>query len=63
MFARYRWIMCVRVMPIVMPVHVLVLDRLVNVAVTVTLADVQIDADRKQASRGKPEPAGSAIAE
>ena len=40
-----RRIVRVRVVLVVVPMHVVVIDRLVHVAVTMTLGEVQVDAD------------------
>ena len=48
MFADDRRIMRVRVMPVVVTVHMVVLDGLVHVPVAVMLADMEIHAEPEQ---------------
>jgi hypothetical protein len=51
MFAGYRRIVSVIVVPIVVPVRVTVLDGFVHVTVTVTFSSMKVDPDSKERRR------------
>ena len=59
--ADHRRLMGMVVMPVVMPVHVVMLDRLVNMGVFVALGQMQAHTDGKQ-HRGPERPAGQRAA-
>lgn len=63
MCAEHGWVVRVGVVPVVMTMLVLVIERLVAVSMAVAFADVEVDAEREQPSRGEREGAGVAIAE
>jgi hypothetical protein len=63
MLSDERRIMGVRVVLVVVPMHVLVLDLLMFVTVAVTFANVQIHAERKQCRGGEREGCRISIAQ